>query len=296
MQKYTIMGFKGIYANKSSASKIGLFFALILISVILHTLLAQACIILFTDVSLAALSAFDLSSQTMVDTAKFLQMLITIGLFITPTLLYAYLTNFDFKLKASFSRQTLLLVLAIMLLINPFISFLYQWNMSLSLPDWMMNYDKKAEELTRLFLQMNSLGDLAFNLLVIAIVPAIGEELLFRGYLQQTFTKWLGKPHLAIIITAVLFSAIHLQFQGFLPRFALGIVLGYLLYWSGSLWLPIVAHLFNNALAVIFTYPSFSSYASFTENTARWQEAFFSFMAVGLLVFLLQKNLSIKQG
>jgi hypothetical protein len=258
--------------------------------------LAYLGIYLVTDISLSLVSSLQLSTPALVDAGKVVQLFSAVGLFITPTLLYAHLCDFDFKLKASFSRQTVLLVLAIMLLINPFIAFIYEWNMSLNLPDWMMNYDEKAEELTRLFLQMNSLGDLAFNLLVIAIVPAIGEELLFRGYLQQTFTKWLGKPHLAIIITAVLFSAIHLQFQGFLPRFALGIVLGYLLYWSGSLWLPIVAHLFNNAIAVIFTYPSFSSYASFTENTARWQEAFFSFMAVGLLVFLLQKNLSIKKG
>ena len=109
-------------------------------------------------------------------------------------------------------------------------------------------------------------------------------------------TQWLGKPHVAIIITAILFSAIHMQFQGFLPRFALGLVLGYLFYWSGSLWLPIIAHLLNNAMAVTFAYPTFSDYAYLTENTATWQQAFFSFMAVGLLIFLLQKNLSIKKG
>ena len=292
------MRLKGIFKDKSSTAKLGILFCLIVVSTFLHILLAYLGIYLFTDISLSLVSSLQLSTPDLVDAGKFVQLFSAVGLFITPTLLYAHLCDFDFKLKASFSRQTVLLVLAIMLLINPFIAFIYEWNMSLNLPDWMMNYDEKAEELTRLFLQMNSLGDLAFNLLVIAIVPAIGEELLFRGYLQQTFTKWLGKPHLAIIITAILFSAIHMQFQGFLPRFSLGIVLGYLLYWSGSLWLPIIAHLFNNAIAVIFTYPSFSAYASFTENTATWQEAFFSFMAVGLLVFLLQKNLSmsIKKG
>ena len=290
------MRLKGIFQEKSSASKVAILFCIIVVSTFLHIMLAYLGIYLFTDVSLPAVSSLQLSSPALVDAGKFVQLFSAIGLFITPTLLYAHLCDFDFKLKASFSRQTLLLAIAIMLLINPFIAFLYEWNMSLDLPTWLLNYDEKAEELTRLFLQMNSLGDLAFNLLVIAIVPAIGEELLFRGYLQQKFSKWLGKPHVAIIITAFLFSAIHMQFQGFLPRFTLGIVLGYLFYWSGSLWLPILAHLFNNAIAVIFTYPSFSTYASFTENTATWQEAFFSFMAVGLLVFLLQKNLSIKKG
>tara|TARA_B110000211_G_C13918534_1_gene481638 strand:- start:248 stop:919 length:672 start_codon:yes stop_codon:yes gene_type:complete len=223
-------------------------------------------------------------------------MLSAIGLFITPTLLYAYLCDFDLKLKLNFSRQTLLLAIAIVLLINPFISFIYEWNMSLNLPDWLLMYDAKAEKLTSYFLRMDTVGDLVFNLLVLAIVPAIGEELLFRGYLQQTFTKWLVKPHIAIIITAILFSAIHMQFQGFLPRFVLGLMLGYFFYLSGSLWLSIIAHLLNNAVAVIFAYPTLSDYTYLTKNTATWQQAFFSFMAVSLLVVLLQKNLSIKKG
>ena len=118
----------------------------------------------------------------------------------------------------------------------------------------------------------------------------------FRGYLQQKICHWLDKPHFAIIITAILFSAIHMQFQGFLPRFVLGIVLGYLFYWSGSLWLPIIAHFLNNAIAVTFAYPAFSNYAYLTKNTATWQEAFFSFIAVILLAVLLYKNLNIKKG
>ena len=269
---------------------------MILVSVILHTLLAQAVIVLFTNVTLMAVSMMQFNSQSEIDAVKFIQMFSTIGLFIVPTLFYSYLCDFDLKLKLNFNRQTLLLAIAIMILINPFIAFIYEWNMSFNIPDWMLVFDDNAEKITKYFLKMNTLGDLLFNLLVIAIIPAVGEELLFRGYLQQRMTHWLGKPHVAIIITAILFSAIHMQFQGFLPRFVLGLVLGYLFYWSCSLWLPIIAHLLNNAMAVTFAYPTFSDYAYLTENTATWPEAFFSFIAVGLLVFLLQKNLSIKKG
>ena len=290
------MRLKGIFKDKSSTAKLGILFCLIVVSTFLHIMLAYLCIYLFTDISLSAVSSLQLTTPVLVDAGKLVQLFSAVGLFITPTLLYAHLCDFDFKLKTSLSRQTLLLAIAIMLLINPFIAFIYEWNMSLNLPDWMMNYDKKAENITKYFLRMDTVGDLAFNLLVLAIVPAIGEELLFRGYLQQTFTKWLGKPHVAIIITAVLFSAIHMQFQGFLPRFALGLLLGYFFYWSGSLWLPVLAHLLNNAMAVTFAYPTLSDYAYLTENTATWQQAFFSFMAVGLLIILLQKNLSIKKG
>jgi hypothetical protein len=87
-----------------------------------------------------------------------------------------------------------------------------------------------------------------------------------------------------------------MQFQGFLPRFILGLFLGYLFYWSGSIWLPIIAHFINNAVVVSFSYPALSHYAYLIENTASWQEALFSFILVGLLIILLQKNLSIKKG
>ena len=290
------MRLKGIFKDKSSTAKLGMLFLLMFVSVILHTLLAQGLILLFTNVELNAVNSMQFSSQTVIDALKFIQLLTMVGLFVVPTLTYAYICDFDLKLQCSFDRQTLLLAIAIMFLINPFIAFLYEWNMSLNLPDWLLVYDEKAEQLTKYFLRMDSLGDLSFNLLVLAIIPAIGEELLFRGYLQQTFAKWFGKPHVAIIVTALLFSAIHMQFQGFLPRLALGVVLGYLFYWSGSLWLPIIAHFINNAMAIFFTYPALSDYAYLTKNTATWQEAFFSFMAVGLLIILLQKNLSIKKG
>ena len=290
------MRLKGIFKEKSSASKLVVLFLIVLVSVLLHTSLAQVMIFLFTNVSLIAVGMMQFTNQSEIDAVKFIQMFSAIGLFITPTLLYAYLCDFDLKLKLNFNRQTLMLAITIMILINPFIAFIYEWNLSFNIPDWMMVFDNNAEKITKYFLKMNTLGDLFFNLLVMAIIPAIGEELLFRGYLQQKMTKWLGKPHVAIIVTAFLFSAIHMQFQGFLPRFALGLVLGYLFYWSGSLWLPIIAHFLNNAIAVTFAYPIFSNYAYLSQNTASWQEAFFSFMAVLLLAFLLHKNLSIKKG
>lgn len=289
------MGFKGIYANKSLTAKFGILFLLIVVSVILHNLLARFCIVTFSDVELVAVDFMKFTNQSRIDAVKFVQLLSSIGLFVVPVLLYAYLCDFNLKLNFNFNRQTLLLAVAIMLFVNPFIAFIYEWNMSFNFPEWMIYYDKKAENITKYFLRMDTVGDLAFNLLVLAIVPAIGEELLFRGYLQQIFTKCLKKPHLAIVVTALLFSAIHMQFQGFLPRFVLGLVLGYFFYWSGSLWLPIIAHFFNNAIAVVLAYSFFSDYAYLAENTATWQEAFFSFMAVGLLLFLLYKNLSIKK-
>jgi hypothetical protein len=89
---------------------------------------------------------------------------------------------------------------------------------------------------------------------MIAFLPAIGEELLFRGVIQRIFTSWTRNQHWGIWISAILFSALHMQFYGFIPRVFLGVLFGYLLVWSGSIWLPIIAHFINNAVAVVAMY------------------------------------------
>jgi hypothetical protein len=92
------------------------------------------------------------------------------------------------------------------------------------------------------------------NLFICAALPAIGEEFFFRGTLQQLFNQWFKNKHVAIIVTAFLFSAIHLQFYGFIPRFLLGLYLGYLFVWTGSLWAPIFAHFLHNGISVGIQY------------------------------------------
>lgn len=101
---------------------------------------------------------------------------------------------------------------------------------------------------------MKDTGDYLYTLLIIAIAPAIFEELLFRGALQQLLVKWTGLAWLGVLITSLIFSAIHFSYYGFLARAGLGIVLGYMFYYSKSLWLPIIAHFINNGFAVTVMY------------------------------------------
>jgi len=106
--------------------------------------------------------------------------------------------------------------------------------------------------------------------------------------------------HTSILITAFLFSTIHFHFQGVIPRFVLGVLLGYLFYWSQSLWLPILAHFINNAQAIFFSYPIFKIengvYSAFTEASVDPIMGLCSFLAVSLLLYMLHQNLSIKKG
>lgn len=132
----------------------------------------------------------------------------------------------------------------------PFAQTVYWLNRQLPLPEWMASMEGDVSGLVKGLLVMESPGELLFNLLVVAVVPAIGEELVFRGGVQQQFYRIVRTPGLAVWITAFLFSAVHLQFEGFLPRFLLGAMLGYLFLWSKNLWIPILAHFFFNGIQV----------------------------------------------
>jgi hypothetical protein len=122
------------------------------------------------------------------------------------------------------------------------------------LEQWMREKEQQAAVLTKQLLVMKSFSDYLLNLLMIAIIPAIGEELLFRGALQNIVYKWFYNPHVAIWISAIIFSAIHVQFFGFFPRMFLGALFGYFLWWSGSLWFAIWGHFLNNGLAVTMAF------------------------------------------
>jgi hypothetical protein len=119
---------------------------------------------------------------------------------------------------------------------------------------WMRELEEVSKSILQTLTANSNITILFLNIFAMALLPAIFEEFLFRGTLQPFFTKWFVNKHIAIIVTAFIFSAIHFQFFGFIPRFLLGIYLGYMFIWGKSLWLPIVAHFMHNAVSLIFHY------------------------------------------
>lgn len=187
-----------------------------------------------------------------------------IGLIFFPVI---YITSLENKsLSPLFPAQAnlrvmIVMVAAIGLLFPVSISPLTEWNMNMTFPDFMKGFEDWArgeedrlEKLTRIMTDMQSVGDLCIGILVIALLPAIGEELVFRGMIQQELQRATKNIHLAIWTSAAIFSAIHVQFFGFVPRLLLGALFGYLYYWSGNLLIPIFSHFFNNAFAVVMLY------------------------------------------
>lgn len=199
-----------------------------------------------------------------------MQLIQSILLFVVPPFILAFLWSDApakyLKISASSKPTDYLLVVALMLCAIPFINLLAYLNQQIILPDqfqaleqWMRSTEKEMEELTYKLLQVNTIKDLIFNLFLIAVLAGLGEELFFRGIIQRILSERLS-PALAIWITAFVFSAIHMQFYGFIPRLLLGAMLGYLLYWSDDLWMPILAHTINNGVAVVYYYLTFNGY------------------------------------
>lgn len=159
-----------------------------------------------------------------------------------------------FKLNTTPDFKTLIFSFLLLICSLPIVQLSYWLNMQLPLPEWMQMAEDNTAGMIGNLLAVDSLWELLGNLLVIAIIPAIGEELFFRGIIQQKLVERLKNPHIAIWLGAMVFSAIHFQFEGFLPRMLLGALLGYVYYWTSNLWIPIILHLFNNGIQVIGAY------------------------------------------
>jgi membrane protease YdiL (CAAX protease family) len=132
------------------------------------------------------------------------------------------------------------------------------WNMNLEFPEFMSGFERwaRAQEdnlakLTEYLVKTETNTELILAFVVVAILPAIGEEFLFRGVLQNIFKGLLKNKHVAIWLSAIIFSAIHMQFFGFLPRVILGALFGYIYVISGNLWYPIAAHFVNNGFTIL---------------------------------------------
>ena len=290
------MNLKGIFEDRSLFVKVFLLLGLLFFSFLIHNLLALAFVSLFFENGLELFFNHDLTSQTSVNILKIIQFFSAVGTFVTPVLAYGYLTKFDFGLNIPITRSWVLLSIALIILVTPLISFLIEFSLSLNFPQWMRQFDKNSDVLILAFLKMENLNDLFVNLLVMAVVPAIGEELFFRGFMQNAFLGFFKNKHFAIFFTAILFSMIHFHIDGFIPRLFLGAILGYMFFWTKSLWVPIIAHFTNNSLAIIISYPSFESF-KFIQNYNHYGDGllpetsfnaiFFSLISVSFILYLL---------
>lgn len=234
----------------------------------------------------------DVQSATSIRITIFIQ---DIFIFIIPPLITQYfLWQGSTKEILNFRRPSLPNILwgiVAIVSIGPLIDYIGVWNQGIHLPQsmqhieqWIINAERSAEIMLDRILNTSSWGGFISNIFLIAVMAGISEEILFRGVLQKIFIDWTRSIHLGIIITAIIFSAIHFQFFGFFPRVILGVILGYLYIYSRSLWIPIIAHTVNNGLTIIFTPTSFTKGNHIIESFANIENNGW-FITIGLFIF-----------
>ena len=214
---------------------------------------------------------------------RLLQIMNVFFMMFAPSLIFLYHFGNERDYAQFKTPDNLLLFLIsglIIIVSQPFVEWTALINQKLELPNalhfienWIVSNEQELNQVTLEFLDTKHWPVILINIAMMVFLPAICEEILFRGILQSKLTQWMGNGHLAVITTAIIFSAFHIQFLTFLPRFILGIALGYMLFWGKSILLPITGHLINNGIALTtfyyyrFNYPEINPLEMNMENS-----------------------------
>lgn len=228
-----------------------------------------------------------------------------LGTYLLPSLLYWYWiekrTWHQFSSQPVSAVAGIGLIIPIVIAFMPFDSLIIEWNQNLHLPEtlspleqWMRNQEKSLAGMSKFLTTFTRADQLVIALLVIGVIASVGEETLFRGILQRNLSIWTRNPHVGIWLSAALFSAIHVQFLGFFPRMLLGALFGYLYFWSGNLWVPILAHFVNNGFTVLMVYMHQQKLVSVdierTESIPMAGVLMSGLLTLGLLVYFQKSN------
>ncbi len=181
------------------------------------------------------------------------------GTFLLPAIIYCLLflkdDTFSFlKLDQKVELKSLVLWGILILFSYPLIAQLTQWNLAIPLPDWMASSQTHAFALLEQTLKMESVLELFISILLVGVLAALGEELIFRGIVQNQLLRVYNNPHIAIILSAIIFGGFHMQFERIIPLSLLGLFLGYSYYYSKSLLVPIILHFINNTFQILSIY------------------------------------------
>ncbi len=265
-----------IKGERKPASAILIIIGLVLVAMVLGNLLGGFLMVFVLGIKIADIG--NLQSVIFQSDKGWWAMVLAQGIASILTFILAgifYWKIFERKTLAQLNFKNLpspiifALVILIELAFMPFNGWLQHLNENLAFPEaWssfervLKSMEESLAETTKFLTDFSGIPQLFVAFMVIAVVAGIGEELIFRGLIQRKLYAAYSNPHLAIWVAAFIFSAIHFQFYGFLPRLFLGALFGYFYYWSGNLWVPIVAHIFNNGFAVMVYYLMNQGYVS----------------------------------
>jgi uncharacterized protein len=218
-----------------------------------------------------------------------------VGTIVVPAfLLRGQRRNLTSLFQSYWYAQPVFIVAILVIVFMGVNSIVIEWNQKIEFPgdEWARSFEDLFAEGTRYLTEFNSIYDLIGVFIMIAVLPAIGEEIVFRGMIQNDLLRATKNPHIAIWVSAIVFSAFHIQFFGFFPRMLLGALFGYLYYWSGNLWIAVIAHFVNNGTQVIAMYlfkKGFINIDMEDSTSTPWQAVVFSVIFSALLLYSFKR-------
>jgi membrane protease YdiL (CAAX protease family) len=257
---------RGLLQNKKASTQFLLLVCVAVVSfIILGVLIGAQVLSVVTGVSILEMSDpqnMDASNTSIIHFIRGMSLIQFITLFIIPVFFCVRLFSNNTRQYLGFQKpydvRFIVAGLLLMILSYPLVQWLGNLNQNINFPDsweaWFRKTEESAGATTNALLSRRTVKDLLLNIFFIAVLAGVGEELLFRGLVQRLFIRMFKSPLAGIIVTAILFSAMHVQFFGFFPRLLLGICLGMIYWYSGSLWLAIAAHIMYNATIILLIY------------------------------------------
>jgi membrane protease YdiL (CAAX protease family) len=259
------MFFKAIFKNSSAFTQFLLLIGVIGFCYLVTNVLLMFPVLFKYGMSFETIQDIQqniLNEPNLIRTMAFFQ---EIGIFIFPAIICAWLFSDNYKdylrIDHPINRSAIIWTVISIIVLIPFLNLIYHFNQQMVFPEalkgveeWMKWKEDTAAQVLEKMLYADNFGLLLFNIAVVCVLTGIGEELMFRGVLQNLLGKLVRNPHTVIWIVAILFSAIHFQFYGFINRMLLGAWLGYLLYYTKTIWIPILAHFTNNLIGVLIYY------------------------------------------
>ena len=282
----------------SYSTQLGILLGLIGGGVVLGSIISVVIWLAMTGRGVGTLST-DIFNPKYYNAIMWMQAVSTFMMFFLPVYLFALISYRNpakfMGFNTRFNYRQVLMVIAILILTFPLSGALAEITKLIPIPhSWEVYFKaKEAERMTeeKALININSFPKYLISMIIIALLPAIFEEVCFRGGIQNVLTRWFKGPWVAIILTSIIFSAVHISYYGFFVRFALGIFLGLVFYYSGSLWLSILFHFLYNGVQVTVLYvvtmtsgPAAQS-KDIEENFPIWAGV----IALVLLIFSFQK-------
>ena len=267
-----------------------------LISSVLSSLLSKLVVLLFLDINTFSLSfnLFALPINDQLDIMRLSQPFNTVGVFLLPPLVLKYFIKNKIKFSSSkISFDIFLSSTVLIIVVKPLVAYFAIFNKNINF-DFLGELGEKLiatsnfiSEKIEIMAKSNSINELWINIFIIAFLPAISEELFFRGTIQQLLQNKFKNYHIPIWITGAIFGIIHFNIYGVIPIIFLGIILGYVYHFSQNIWMPIIVHFINNATLILMLFKFSDEIKTDNIDDISTQAILFSgIMSAALLFFI----------